>query len=387
MPGGGEGLNLLTMAAEADDAVIPSPKYATWKNRSPTGVAVWEANPDATPPTQVHSGVKQTFKVIVAETHPDKDRASPSGLYSTRKAGLRFVEAESCMLIPGIMRNKLNTRKFEQINPGNYYVPHPPQEVASRLNGTILTAVDFVWVHDKSSAYDNMKAHDFEDRNSIIISIVPGMYVKREAEPNMRCAVVFPYRPFDGETREPRLFCYKMDGEDGESFKEGSNEPPISIAAHEIIEVGSNSNSANGVLNTLLKTEFHDLLLFFEHYPTDQRGWACTAEAQNKLTEVGAMQVAVKSMLREFRKKILADKTDSFGVRRAGEVVHYKEPADPEDGTAANAPQKYKDVPYKCTKEQESYDLFVYDTFLEVLHVLHAAYEYDFSLLNSAEEQ
>ena len=109
----------------------------------------------------------------------------------------------------------------------------------------MLNVVDLVWSKDTDSAYDGQHGGEFTHQASIIISIVPGMWVQKP-QGTEKFAVLFPFRPFEGMTREPLLQCATITDElavDSEKY----NVADIQVSG--LSKVGSISNERNSSLS------------------------------------------------------------------------------------------------------------------------------------------
>ena len=386
-------------AAEPAPARASPPLFKTWVNCTPTGLRLPDLGPQGAAPYMVERYEEQSdnqdFLIKIDDTHPS--------VYDTNdrsfvRAQVSFYEHCSAMLIPVFKTNKLNTENLQFLDPNHYYLPHPTRstrETDPRI-GTVLHAVDLVWLklaHAKVP-YDLITSTMVEHRASVIGSLVTGMWVSRKADPSevdakndKRYAIMFPFRPFHGETREPQLLCVELSQkEDKEHFLPDSV-VYRNIDASEIRAFGNNTNIVNKSVSELMEDALENEFHYFSGYPLPaEGGFSDVFEAQNKLTKEMEKRRAVSTAFREFAAQTIeASKgTDNnFGIRWEHSVMTYKVPVF-ENGQPVDLPPE--DRERICNKTHEIYDKTVIKTLLKLSHAAHLCYEYDFRSEQSTEE-
>ena len=244
-----------TPTPAAAPAPATAPVFKTWQNMTPTGHRLPDLGPQGAAPHVLERYAEQSddqdFLVKIEDTHPSKYDPNDRAFV---RAKVSYYEACSAMMIPVFKTNKLNTENLQFLDPNHYYLPHPTRstrETDSRI-GTVLHAVDLVWLKHAHAkvAYDLITSSMVEHRASVIGSLVTGMWVSRKADPSevdakndKRYAIMFPFRPFHGETREPQLLCVELSqNEDKEHFLHSDSVVYRNIEASEIRAFGNNTN-------------------------------------------------------------------------------------------------------------------------------------------------
>ena len=247
-------------AAEPAPARASPPLFKTWVNCTPTGHRLPDLGPQGAAPYVLERYEEQSdnqdFLIKIDDTHPS--------VYDTNdrsfvRAQVSFYEHSSAMLIPVFKTNKLNTENLQFLDPNHYYLPHPTRSIREtdpRI-GTVLHAVDLVWLkhEDAKVPYDQIVPEMLQHPASVIGSLVPGMWVSRSADPSednakndKRYAILFPFRPFQGETREPELLCVELSKKkNNEHFLDSQSVVYRNIEASEIRAFGNNSNRSGSV--------------------------------------------------------------------------------------------------------------------------------------------
>ena len=253
------------MSAESEapapaPAAAAAPKLKTWEDCTPTGHPLRTLDPSNVPPYVKGRYEEQTdnqdFIIKIEETHPSKLNANER---SYGRGVVRFYEEISTMLIPSFKTGNLNTANLPFLDPHHYYLPHPSRstrETDPRI-GTVLHAVDLVWLkhEDAKVPYDKIVPEMLRHPAAVIGSLVPGMWVSRSAGPseddaknNKRYAILFPFRQFQGETREPQLLCVELSKKkNNEHFLDSQSVLYRHIEASEIRAFGNNSNRSRSV--------------------------------------------------------------------------------------------------------------------------------------------
>ena len=200
----------------------------------------------------------------------------------------------------------------------------------------------------------------FTHHASIIISIIPGMWVQK-SQGTEKFAVLFPFRPFDSHTREPLLHCVTITDE---LAVDSAKYNVVDIKALDLSKVGNIRNDKLKAVMATMEEELKDSLLFHKHYPVDNtdKSLSCAFEAANQQIKKEDKKTNTITALRDFRRAVVRDKDSNvFGVRFKGTKLPWKAliPA-AEKGKPADIVWKEE----TCTKQQEEYDLFVVDLFI-----------------------
>jgi len=200
------------LAALADAPVDNTPKV--WKNTTPTGMLLRnsDALSSATPrhiliERYLKQHNNQDFVLNLEDTHPSIASPSAAGHYTARKSGLCFFEAHSSSMIPALWPQKLSTIIVECINPEKKTLPACTRAHSTNMRRNGATRGRPGLGEGHGQRLRRPAPWPFIHQASIIISIVPGMWVQSRRAPRSSpcssCGVCVGVRA-QGNPRGPR---------------------------------------------------------------------------------------------------------------------------------------------------------------------------------------
>ena len=152
----------------------------------------------------------------------------------------------------------------------------------------------------------------FTHHASISISIVPGMWVQK-SQGTEKFAVLFSFRPFDSNTREPLLHCVAI-----------TDELAVDSAKYHVADISLRPQQSGQHLERPTQGGHGDdgkgaqgFLLFYKHYAVDNtdKSLSYAFEAANQNIKLEDKRTNAITALRGFRQAVVRDKDSNvFGV-------------------------------------------------------------------------
>ena len=144
------------------------------------------------------------------------------------------------------------------------------------------------------------------------------MWVQKSQDTE-RFAVLFPFRPFEGETREPLLHCVAITDE---LAVDSAKYHVANTKASDLRKVSNLGNDKlKAVMASMMEKELAGSLLFYKYYLVDktEKLTSYAFEAANQKISLKDKKTNAITALKEFRRAIVCDKeSNPFGVRFKG---------------------------------------------------------------------